>query len=140
MATIFTKIINGESPGRFVWKDDQCVAFMTIAPIKPGHTLIVPRREIEHWLDLETASLNHLINVAQTIGRAIEAEWNPPKVGLMLAGLEVPHAHIHTLPIWESHDLDFANADPKVSGEALDDSARRIRDRLRAKGFRQVSE
>ena len=86
MATIFTKIIDGELPGTFVWKDDVCVAFLSIAPLSPGHTLVVPRREVDHWLDLEAAELSHVMSVAQTIGTALSAVYEPVKVGLMVAG------------------------------------------------------
>ena len=138
MATIFTKIINGEIPGRFVWKDDQCAAFMTINPIRSGHVLVVPRREVDHWLDLEPDLLNHLMAVSQQIGRALQAAYQPTKVGMMLAGLEVPHAHIHLIPIWELKDLDFTQADPNPAPEALDAAADTIRDKLRAMGCEHV--
>ena len=140
MASVFSKIINGEFPGRFVWKDERCVAFLTINPIKPGHTLVVPREEIDHWLDLPPDLLDHLTRVSQTIGRAIQAAWNPEKVGMMLAGLEVPHTHIHLIPIWGLRDLSFANADPKPAAEALDQAAQAIRERLRAMGCEQVAD
>ncbi len=140
MASVFTKIINGEIPGRFVWKDERCVAFLTINPIKPGHTLVVPREEIDHWLDLAPDLLDHLTRVSQTIGRAIQAAWNPDKVGMMLAGLEVPHTHIHLIPIWGLQDLSFANAERKPAAEVLDQAAQTIRDRLRAMGCEQVAD
>ena len=130
MATIFTKIIEGEIPGTFVWRDDRCVAFLSINPLKDGHTLVVPREEIDHWLDCPEDLRNHLMHVAQRIGRAIEAAWQPEKVGLMIAGLEVPHLHIHVAPIWGVSDLDFANAATSVSRDRLEENADRIRDHL----------
>ena len=72
MATLFTKIIDGELPAHFVWKDDVCVAFLSIAPLKPGHTLVVPRAEVDHWLDLEPETVAHLSVVSQSLGRAID--------------------------------------------------------------------
>ena len=90
MPTLFTRIIRGELPGRFVWRDAQCVAFLTIAPLRPGHTLVVPIREVDHWLELAPAEAAHLTAVAQKIGRAIQSAFAPVKVGLMIAGLEVP--------------------------------------------------
>ena len=127
MASVFTRIIDGELPGRFVWRDDRAVAFLTIAPLKPGHTLVVPIEEVEDWVDLDPDLLAHLTWVSQIIGRAIDASFQPTKVGLMIAGLEVPHVHIHVLPMNSVTDLDFANADANTSEESLDDAAKRIR-------------
>ncbi len=132
MATLFTKIIDGELPGRFVWRDDVCVAFMTIAPLKPGHVLVVPRVEVEHWLDLPDDVWQHLTTVSRTIGAAIQDVWQPEKVAVLLAGLEVPHVHVHLSPIWTLDDLSFANADPNASAESLDDAAAKLRAALRA--------
>ena len=140
MATIFTRIIDGELPGRFVWRDDRCVAFMSINPLQPGHTLVVPIEEVDHWLDLDPELLAHLTEVAQTIGQAIQRAFQPIKVGLMLAGLEVPHTHFHLVPIRGMHDLDFANADPDADAEALENAAQRIRAELRAAGVDEVAE
>ena len=127
MPTIFTRIIDGDLPGTFVWTDDRCVAFLSINPLKPGHTLVVPREEIDDWLDCPDDLRDHLFAVAQRIGQAIEAAWQPERVGLMIAGLEVPHLHIHVVPIWGVNDLDFANAARSVTREDLDDAAARIR-------------
>ncbi|MCZ6858166.1 MAG: HIT family protein [Gemmatimonadetes bacterium] len=107
--------------------DDRVVAFLTIAPLKPGHTLVVPTEEVEDWTDLDPDLLAHLTNVSQIIGRAIDVAFNPTKVGLMIAGLEVPHVHLHVVPIDTVNDLDFANADPNPSPESLDAGAERIR-------------
>src|SRR6266545_2910491 len=111
MPTLFTRIIDGEIPGRFVWKDDDAVAFLTIAPITPGHTLVVPRQEVDHWLDLSGALATHLTLVAQAIGQAQMEAFSPARVGLIVAGLEVPHCHVHVLPINAESDLSFAKAD-----------------------------
>ncbi|MBI1816681.1 MAG: HIT family protein [Deltaproteobacteria bacterium] len=140
MATLFTKIINGELPGRFVWRDDRCVAFLSIRPLKPGHTLVVPIAEVDHWLDLEPALLQHLTSVAQSIGKAIQRGFNPLKVGVMLAGIEVPHVHFHLIPIEAVHDLDFANQDPNPNPADLDRAAETIRRELRALGFIEAAD
>src|SRR5690606_35885598 len=116
MATIFSRIIAGELPGRFVWRDDRAVAFMSIAPLQPGHTLVVPIAEVDDWIALDPDLLAHLTAISQTIGQAIQQAFAPAKVGMMLAGLEVPHVHIHLVPIRGVHDLDFANADSNASG------------------------
>lgn len=127
MPTLFTRIINGEIPGRFVHRDDRCVAFLTIAPIRPGHTLVVPIEEVDHWLDLSPELAAHLMTVAQKIGRAIEKAFRPRKVGMMIAGLEVPHVHLHLTPIDSLGDLDFANQDQHARAEDLDRAAESIR-------------
>lgn len=126
VATIFTKIIDGAIPGRFVWRDDRVVAFLTIEPLNPGHVLVVPIEEVEHWLDLEPDLLAHLIEVSQIIGRAVDRAFAPEKVGLMIAGLEVPHVHIHVVPMHGMQDLDFANADRSASAESLTAAQNRI--------------
>ena len=140
MTTLFTKIIEGQIPGRFVWKDDLCVAFLTIAPLKPGHTLVVPRAEIDHWIDAEPDLLAHLVTVARSVGRGIDRAWKPRKVGLALVGLEVPHMHIHLSPIWEIEDIDFANQDKDAKPEDLDAAARELRTALRELGYTHVSD
>jgi diadenosine tetraphosphate (Ap4A) HIT family hydrolase len=132
MATVFTKIIAGELPAHFVWKDDVCVAFLSINPLKDGHVLVVPRKEIDHWVDLDAATRDHLFGVAQRIGRALHGIYAPEKVGLMLAGLEVPHVHLHVVPIWGVNDLDFANAAKQVDQGALASEAAKIRAALEA--------
>jgi len=133
-------IINGDIPGRFVWRDDRVVAFLTIAPLRPGHTLVVPREEIEHWVDLEPDLLAHLTGVSQAIGKAIDDAFHPTKVGMMIAGLEVPHVHLHVVPIDTVHDLDFANADADPTPESLDAAATQIRASLRSLGYEQVGD
>lgn len=134
MTTLFTRIIDRELPGRFVWRDSDVVAFLTIAPLRPGHVLVVPVQEVDHWIDLEPDLMGHLMQVAQTIGRAVDRAYAPEKVGLMIAGLEVPHTHIHVVPMSGVRDLDFANADPEASADSLDDAAALIRAALIEQG------
>jgi histidine triad (HIT) family protein len=127
MPTIFTRIIDGELPGRFVHRDDRCVAFLSINPLQPGHTLVVPIEEVDHWVDA-SADLNaHLMTVCHTVAVAQQEVFQPLKVGLLIAGLEVPHLHIHVVPIRGVHDLDFSNADPNPDPATLDDAANRLR-------------
>jgi histidine triad (HIT) family protein len=137
--SVFTKIIDGELPGRFVWKDDRAVAFLSINPVKPGHVLVVPRVEVDHWLDLEPGLARHLMDVCQAVGRAIQSAFQPVKVGSAIVGLEVPHVHIHLIPIHAIADLDFSRADPNPKPEALDDAALRIRSALRDLGHAEVA-
>lgn len=131
MPTLFSKIIAGDIPGRFVWSDDRCVAFLTIEPLRPGHTLVVPREEVPVWTKLEPELLAHLTHVAQTIGQAQQAEWDSPFVGLLIAGFDVPHVHLHVWPTWGPADHDLRNADHDPAPEAMDEVARRLRVRLR---------
>lgn len=137
MPTVFTRIIEGEIPGRFVWEDERCVAFLSINPIRQGHTLVVPREEVDHWLDLDDGLTQHLMRVSREIGRAIQQVYAPEKVGLMLAGLEVPHVHIHLLPIDGLEDMDFANAAQDPEEGEMDKAHHDIRRALAQMGHGQ---
>ena len=139
MPTIFTKIIDGEIPGTFVWRDPVCVAFLSIAPMTPGHTLVVPRAEVDHWIDLPAATNAHLVGVAHEIGLAQMDAFTPTRIGLIIAGLEVPHTHLHVVPIDAERDLSFSNADASVSAESLDAAAGRLRAALTGRGASGVS-
>ena len=139
MASIFTRIIAGELPADFVWRDAVCVAFLSIRPLRPGHTLVVPRLEIDHWLDLEPGLLTHLAGTAQTIGKAQMAAFKPTRIGLLLAGLEVPHVHFHVVPIREAHDLDFGNQDPNPDPAMMTQAGDSLRQELRRLGFSSVT-
>lgn len=134
MASLFTRIIEGEIPGRFVWADDRAVVFLTIAPIRPGHALVVPRDEIDHWVDLDEDLAGHLMAVARHIGRAQMEAFQPTRVGMLIAGLEVPHCHLHLVPIDSERDLSFANADHDAKAEDLDAAAEGLRRALRSQG------
>lgn len=132
MPSVFTRIITGELPGRFVHHDDRCVAFLSINPLRPGHVLVVPRAEVDHWIDLEPDEWRHLTTAAQRLAVALQHAYAPTRVGMMLAGLEVPHVHIHLVPIDGVHDLDFGNADPDPDPADLDAAAERIRAAIHA--------
>ena len=134
MPSLFTRIINGELPGRFVWRDERAVAFLTIAPLRPGHVLVVPRAEVDHWLDLDPDLAAHLMHVAQKVGRAVHAAFPSRKVGLLIGGLEVPHVHLHVTPIDDLRDMDFARQDQHADPRALDAAAERIRAALGGDG------
>lgn len=124
MATVFTKILDGQLPGHFVTRDDQAAAFLSINPISEGHTLVVPTAEVDHWLDLPPATNQHLMAMAQRIGAAQMRVFAPDRVGLMIAGFEVPHVHVHVLPMASMADMDFANAATTVDHDRLADIAR----------------
>jgi histidine triad (HIT) family protein len=134
MSTVFTKIINGELPGRFVWSDDRAVGFLSVNPLGPGHTLVVPRAEIDQWVDVDVALLTHLTAVAHAVGAAVRSIWQPPRVGLMVAGFEVPHLHVHVFPAWNMAAFDFANAASTVHDAEQDDHRDRLRAALRSAG------
>lgn len=134
MATIFTRIIDGEIPAQFVWKDEHCVAFLSINPLRDGHTLVVPRAEVDHWLDLEPWLLAHLVEVARAIGRATAHAYSPARIGLMIAGLEVPHTHLHVVAVDTVGDLDLHNAASAVPPEMLAYHADKLRRALRDLG------
>lgn len=140
MSTLFTRIIDGELPGWFVWRDDEVVAFLTINPVAAGHTLVVPRAEVDHWIDLEPDLAHRLMTVAQVIGQAQMAAFSPARIGMMIAGLEVPHAHLHLIPIDTEAELSFAKADPSPAPEALADAAGRLRAALAAMGRSEVAD
>ena len=127
MTTVFSRIIDGDLPGRFVYRDDRCVSFLSINPLRPGHILVVPRVEVDHWIDLEPDEWQHLTRVAQRLAVALQHAYQPAKVGMLLAGLEVPHAHIHLVPIDSEADINFANADSDPDPEDLDAAAERVR-------------
>lgn len=130
MPSIFTRIYNGELPGRFVYRDDRCFAILTISPLKMGHTLVIPISEVDNWLDLPTDLSAHLFAVGAKVGRALQSVFQPEKVGLMIAGLEVRHVHLHLVPIWQIGDLDFSRQDPNPDPAELDDAMRKIRAQL----------
>ncbi|HVU74058.1 MAG TPA: HIT family protein [Mycobacteriales bacterium] len=129
MPSVFSRIIAGELPGRIVYSDDQAVALLTIAPLTPGHTLVVPRAEIDHWIDLDEQLAEHLMRVARRVGRGLRAVFPERKrVGLIIAGLEVPHAHLHVFAFDSESQIDFAKVDPSPDAAEQD----RIADNLRA--------
>lgn len=134
MSTLFSRIIDGEIPGRFVWADEQCVAFATIAPITDGHVLVVPRTEVARFTDAEDELLAALMRVAKIIGTAQQTAFDAPRAALLVAGFEVPHLHLHVLPAWGEDQLSFANARSDVPAQQLDAAAERLRSTLRAAG------
>lgn len=127
MASVFTKIINGELPGRFVYEDDEIVAFLTIAPITVGHTLVVPRAEIDNWQDVDPAVFGRVMEVSQLIGKAVVKAFPAERAGVIIAGLEVPHLHVHVFPTNNLADFGFANADQNPSPQSLDDAQAEIK-------------
>jgi diadenosine tetraphosphate (Ap4A) HIT family hydrolase len=127
MATVFTKIINGELPGRFVYEDDEIVAFLTIQPMTQGHTLVVPRVEIDQWQDVDKAVFGRVMSVAQLIGKAVCRAFHTARAGVIIAGLEVPHLHVHVFPTRSLGDFGFAHVDRNPSPESLNEAQAKIK-------------
>ncbi|GGK59400.1 HIT family protein [Nocardia camponoti] len=135
MASVFSAIIAGDLPGRFVWEDEEFVAFLTIAPVTQGHVLVVPRAEIDQWQDVDPAVFARLNGVAQKIGQAVRAAFDAPRAGLLIAGLEVPHLHMHVFPAFSLGDFDITGADTNPSAESLDEAQTKIKAALRELGY-----
>ena len=119
-------IINGDLPGRFVYKDDEVVAFLTIEPMTQGHTLVVPRAEVDKWQDVESALFDRVMAVSQKIGKAVCAAFGADRAGMIIAGLEVPHLHVHVFPAYNLTDFGFAHVDRDPSPESLDEAQAKI--------------
>ena len=134
MSTVFTKIIDGEFPGTFVWRDEHCAAFLSINPMAPGHVLVVPIEEVDHWIDASPELAAHLFAVARTIGVAQQAAFGCERIGVIVAGYEVPHTHVHVIPTNDMRELSFANAASSVDRDDLESWAEAIRTELRVAG------
>lgn len=143
MPSVFSRILAGELPARFVYRDEMAAAFLTIAPVRPGHVLVVPvpqvdgtevdgtevdGTEVDDWLDLDDATAAHLMAVARRVGRAVRSATGAARVGMVIAGFEVPHVHLHLIPADSLADLDFAAADPAPDLAEMD----RVRGQIEA--------
>lgn len=128
--SIFTKIMAGEIPGRFVWADDVCVVMATIEPHADGHVMVVPRQEIDKFIDLDDATADHLFRVARIIARVQETAFDVPRSGLVIAGYGVPHCHLHVIPMVSEKALAFASARKNVPAEELDAAMMTLRTAL----------
>ena len=130
MPTVFTRIIDGDIPGTFVWRDERVVAFLSVNPLAAGHVLVVPRAEVAHWIDLDADLAAHVFAVAREIGIAQHQALGCERVGLVVAGYEVPHTHVHVIPTTSMRDLSFENAAASVDRDDLEAAAEAIRLRL----------
>ena len=119
MASIFTKIINGEIPSYKIAEDDKFYAFLDIAPLAKGHTLVVPKQEIDYIFDIEDELLAQMHIFAKKVARAIQEAIPCEKVGMAVIGLDVRHAHIHLVPLQEVGDLNFAKEKLKLSSDEM---------------------
>lgn len=129
MSSVFTKIINGELPGRFIYRDDTVAAFLSIEPIAYGHTLVVPVQEVDKWTDIAPDTWDAMNHVAQNIGRAIIEVFGSQRCGFMIAGFEVPHAHIHLFPADDMSGFSLATVTPadQTDPAKMDEAAERLR-------------
>ena len=127
MATIFTKIVRGEIPSYKVAEDERYYAFLDINPLQMGHTLVIPKREVDYLFDLEDEELAGLMVFAKRVAKAIERSVPCKRVGVAVLGLEVPHAHVHLVPLTAEGDMNFANAKKSFTAEEMAACAERIR-------------
>jgi diadenosine tetraphosphate (Ap4A) HIT family hydrolase len=110
-----------------VYEDDEVVAFLTIEPMTQGHTLVVPRAEIDQWQDIDKAAFGRIMSVAQLVGKAVCRAFDADRAGVIIAGLEVPHLHVHVFPTRSLSDFGFANVDRNPSAASLDEAQAKIR-------------
>lgn len=127
MATIFSKIIAGEIPSYKIAEEERFYAFLDINPMSKGHTLVVPKQETDYLFDLDDSLLSEMIVFAKKVAKAIEKAVSCERVGVMVIGLEVPHAHIHLIPIQKEGDMSLANPKLKLTAEQFEEIAEKIR-------------
>ncbi len=131
MASIFTRIVNGEIPCYRVAENDRYIAFLDVRPLKPGHTLVVPKQEVDYIFDLDENTLAGMMLFAQKVARAMKEVVECKRIGVVVIGLEVPHAHIHLIPITKETDLLFTNPRIQLSPEENERLAREIGARVK---------
>lgn len=127
MATIFSRIINGEIPSYKIAEDDRYFAFLDINPLKEGHTLVVPKREVDYIFDLSEEDLSGLMLFARKVAKHIEAAVPCKRIGVAVIGLDVPHAHIHLVPIDQGSDMDFGRLKLKPTADEFQEIQAKIR-------------
>ena len=130
MASIFSKIISGEIPCHIVAENETCFAFLDIAPLAVGHTLVVPKREVDKYFDLSDEEIAQINIFSKTVSAAIEKAVPCKRIGVAVIGLEVPHAHIHLIPLNSVEDINFERKKLEISQDSLADTARQIREAL----------
>jgi len=130
MASVFTKIVNGEIPSHKIDEDEKYLAFLDINPLAKGHTLVIPKEEVDYIFDLEDELLANMMPFAKRVARAIDKVMDCKRVGIAVLGLEVPHAHVHLIPINNLGDINFANPKLEISNEELAKIAEKIRQAL----------
>lgn len=129
MSTVFSKVINGDLPGRFVYRSSDVVAFLSIEPLTYGHVLVVPVEEVDKWTDMAPELWPRVNAVAYEIGNAVIQAFDVPRAGNVIAGFEVPHVHIHVFPASSMDDFNFTNVTPadQTDEAAMDEAAQKLR-------------
>ena len=135
MSTLFTRILNGEIPGRFVWREPDVGAFLTTGPLADGHTLVVPTEEVDRWTDASPETLAKVMEVARRIGAVQVDVFGAARAGLIVAGSVINHLHVHVWPSRSMAEFNFATADQNPDPDVLDANAEKLRQGLRAAGY-----
>ena len=135
MSTLFTRILNGEIPGRFVWREDDVSAFLTTGPLADGHTLVVPTEDVDRWTDASPDTLAKVMEVARRIGAVQVDVFGAARAGLIVAGYEINHLHVHVWPSRSMAEFNFATADQNPDPKVLDANAEKLRQGLRDAGY-----
>lgn len=131
MASIFTKIINGEIPSYKIAEDEKCYAFLDISPLAEGHTLVVPKQEVDYIFDIEDELLSHLHLFAKKVAKAMKEVIECEKIGMAVIGLDVRHTHIHLVPLKEVGDLNFAKPKLELPQERMQEIANLIASKVK---------
>lgn len=126
MPSLFSKIISGEIPSHKVAENDRCFAFLDIRPVVFGHTLVVPKLEVDYYFDLDDEYMSELNHFAKQVATVLRQEVECIRIGVMIAGLEVPHAHIHLIPMNSIGELSFTNQRPSFSSDQMAELADRL--------------
>lgn len=132
MASIFTKIVNGEIPSYKVAETEHCYAFLDINPLAKGHVLVIPKKEVDYILDIDDQLYNELFSFAKKVGIAIEKVVSCKRIGMIVFGLDVPHAHIHLIPINKSSEMNFSSPKVNLSKEEFMEIAEKINSAFQA--------
>ncbi|MBS3806687.1 MAG: HIT family protein [Bacteroidales bacterium] len=130
MASLFTKIINGEIPSYKIAEDENYYAFLDINPLKKGHTLVVPKVEVDYFFDLDDETISGMMVFAKQVARAIDRAIECKRVGVVVLGMEVPHAHVHLIPLNKEIDASFTQPKLKLKEKEFEDIARKIRESM----------
>ena len=130
MASIFTKIINGEIPCYKVAEDENCLAFLDINPLAKGHVLVVPKKEVDYIFDLDEVTYSNLMDFSKKVALALEKSIECERIGVTVIGLEVPHAHVHLIPINSISDMNFSKPKLSLPAEEMESLAKVISENL----------
>jgi len=128
MPSIFTKIINGDIPCHKIGETIDCFAFLDIAPLRKGHTLVIPKKEVDYFYDLDEETIIKVMLFSKKVAKAVEKAFPCNRISVVVAGLEVPHAHVHLIPMNSISDIDFSQPKLTLTHPELAEMAERIRE------------